>query len=92
VGEQKFWSSRFYGSPDNRIMVASYSTSGDSFRADKPRPLSDARFTPRVVGRNFDVHPDGNRFALAKASTTDARRNHVTLIFGFFEELRRIAR
>jgi serine/threonine protein kinase/Tol biopolymer transport system component len=78
----------FYGTPDNQIMVASYTTRG-AFHADKPRLLSDTRFGPRPVGRSFDVHPDGDRFALVSASG-DARpkRNHVTLIFNFFEQLR----
>jgi hypothetical protein len=55
--------------------------------------LSDSRFSPLVVGRSFDVHPDGDRFALVKASESEARakRDHITLIFNFFDELRRIA-
>ena len=69
-----------------------YATSGGSFRAEKPRLLSDARFEPRVVGPSFDVHPDGDRFALARAAVdTKSSRNHVTLIFNFFDELRRVA-
>jgi serine/threonine-protein kinase len=83
----------FFGTPDHRIMVASYSATGDSFHADRPHVLSDSRFSPLVVGRSFDVHPDGDRFALVKASESEARakRDHITLIFNFFDELRRIA-
>jgi hypothetical protein len=73
-------------------MVTSYSAPGGSFRAEKPRLLSEARFMPRPVGRSFDVHPDGNRFALEKAPVTEVKRNHVTLVFGFLDELRKIAR
>jgi hypothetical protein len=41
----------------------------------------------------FDVHPDGERFALAPAMQTSAgaKQDHVTVIFNFFDELRRIA-
>jgi hypothetical protein len=82
----------FYGTPDHRIMVAPYATSGGSFRAEKPRLLSEAQFAPRPVGPSFDVHPDGDRFALARAAEeVGSRRNHVTLIFNFLDELRRIA-
>ena len=44
-------------------------------------------------GRGFDLHPDGERIAGAFASLapTDAKQDHVTLIFNFFDELRRIA-
>jgi Tol biopolymer transport system component len=92
-GADPAWSSTrpelFYAAPDNHIMVSSYSLNGSSFAADKPRLLPDSRFSPRIAGRSFDVHPDGDRFALVKASATEVRRNHVTLIFDFFEELRR---
>ena len=81
----------FYGTPDHQIMVTSYATSGGSFRAEKPRLLSDTRFEPRAAGPSFDVHPDGNRFVLARAAAdTQSRLNHVTLMFNFFDELRRM--
>ena len=86
----------FYGTPDRRIMVASYTSEGDSFRADKPRLGSSVRFSA-VVGRfakSFDLHPDGERFALKidRESQGHEDRHHVTLIFNFFDELRRLAR
>ena len=37
----------FYDTPDKRIIVASYMVEGDSFRADKPRLWSEARFITR---------------------------------------------
>jgi len=82
-----------YGTPDHRIMAAPYSASGASFHAEKPHALSDARFDPRVGGRSFDLHPDGERFVLAKA--TDAQRtnraHHVTMVFNFLDELQKRA-
>jgi hypothetical protein len=55
--------------------------------------LPASRFSPRVVGRSFDLHPDGDRFALAKSAAADdkLKRRHVILVFNFLEELRRIA-
>jgi hypothetical protein len=80
-------------------MVASYSVEGDSFSADKPRRWSDARLDVRPRGfvsvpdRLYDVHPD----ACASPDRSSQRlkwtpaRNHVVLIFNFFDDLKRIA-
>ena len=45
----------------------------------------------RSFGRNYDLHPDGERVAVLKASEAEAGRHHVILIQNFFDELRRIA-
>lgn len=84
----------FYGTPEQRIMVASYTAERDSFRAEKPRLASSVRFSLRTGGRSFDLHPDGERFALTadRESQGHDDTHHVTLIFNFFDELRRIAR
>lgn len=86
----------FFAAPDRRIMVAPYSVQGDVFRAEKPRPWSEGRFVIRQrIGptRSFDLHPDGNRFALAKLPETqaEAEQDKLVFIFNFFDELRRIA-
>jgi len=47
---------------------------------------------PRL--RSFDLHPDGERFAVSVANAdapADAPRDKVVFIFNFFDELRRIA-
>jgi hypothetical protein len=83
-----------YGTPDHRIMAASYSASGASFHAEKPHVLSDARFDPRPLGRSFDLHPDGERFVLDKATDTPNETNrahHVTMIVNFADELQALA-
>jgi hypothetical protein len=96
-GESPAWSLKghelFYATPDHRIVAVSYSVSGDSFHSDKPHFLSQSHFAPRVLGRSFDVHPDGDRFALARVQDNEAsaKRDHIELIFGFFDEIRRIA-
>jgi serine/threonine-protein kinase len=82
----------FYRTLDNRIMVAPYTVEGDSFKADKPRLWSEQPIFPRRE-RAFDLHPDGDRLAVAAAtgSQTEEKLDKVTFIFNFFDELRRIA-
>ena len=75
-------------------MVAGYTVEGDSFRAEKPRVWSPGLVSMRGVrNRTYDLHPDGGRVAVVKASgdEAEARRDHVILIQNFFGELRRIA-
>ena len=75
-------------------MVSAYTVQGDSFRADKPQLWSQGQFTERgLFFRNFDLHPDGKRFAVLKApeSQSEAKADKVVLILNFFDELRRIA-
>jgi Tol biopolymer transport system component len=82
----------FYRTVDSKIMVVTYAASGDSFHADKPQLWSPGQFTERGIGNyNFDLHPDGKRFAVLKAPGTQQNLvvNHVSFIFNFFDELRR---
>jgi serine/threonine-protein kinase len=84
----------FYRTPESTLMVAPYAAEGDSFRAEKPRKWSPG-LAPTVnpFNRTFDLHRDGQRFAVLKAAEQRAeeRRDHVVLIQNFFEELRRLA-
>ena len=57
---------------------------------------AEGRFTVRhgpTQSRRIDVHPDGDRFAVATVADTRSgvTHDHVTLIFNLFDELRRIA-
>jgi Tol biopolymer transport system component len=82
----------FYRTSDSKIMAVTYTASGDSFHADKPQLWSPGQFTERGLGfSNFDLHPDGKRFAVLKASGTEqtAAVSKVSFIFNFFDELRR---
>jgi Tol biopolymer transport system component len=81
----------FYRTEDSKIIVVSYSASGDSFHADKPQLWSPGQFTDVGLGDyNFDPHPDGKRFAVLKApSTEQTAPNKVNFIFNFFGEVRR---
>ena len=72
--------------------MAKTTASGDSFRADKPQRWSPGQFTDRGLGfYNFDLHPDGKRFAVLKAQSTEqaAAVNKVSFIFNFSGEIRR---
>jgi Tol biopolymer transport system component len=81
----------FYRAADNKIMVATYSASGDSFHADKPQLWSPSQFSDSGASFNFDLHPDGKRFAVLKSPGTEQipAVNKVSFIFNFFDELRR---
>ena len=80
----------FFSSPDNRLMVASYVIEGGVFQVDKPRIWSERRFMTRP-GRAFDLHPDGERFALDAAESEAAvKQDRLIFVFNFFEELKRL--
>jgi serine/threonine-protein kinase len=76
-----------------QIMVVPFSVDGDSFRAGTPWPWPNGRIEARGSTAVFALHPDGERLALRPATQTpgDAKQDHVTFIFNFFDELRRIA-
>jgi len=76
---------------DQRIMVASYTASGDSFHAEKPRLWSSVQLDYVGSWSNFDVHPDGQRLAvlIRPRGSEEVSVNKVSFIFNFGEELRR---
>jgi len=82
----------FYRTADSKIMAVTYTASGDSLHADKPQLWSPGQFTDRGLGNyNFDLHPDGKRFAVLKTpgSEQTAAVNKVSFIFNFFDEISR---
>jgi hypothetical protein len=71
-------------------MVVDYTVDGASFVPGKPRLWSDKQlFFPGVP--NLDLAPDGKRFAvLALPDAEQAKGSvHVTMLFNFFDELKR---
>ena len=87
----------FFGTPDQRIMVASYVTGPGTFRPEKPRLWTETRFTTlRGIYRSFDLHPDGQRLALAPLVETEARDAqdtvppHFVVVQNWLEELKRL--
>ena len=72
-------------------MVASYEAHGAAFDAVRARPWSQIRLPDLKGMRTFDLHPDGQRFAVMQPVADEAKRNHVVLVKNFFDELRRLA-
>jgi hypothetical protein len=72
--------------------VAPFAVDGQSFQAERPREWSAIRYQTRGSTRMFDLHLDGERFALAPAAQVsgEPRRDTLMFVFNFFEELRRI--
>ncbi len=78
----------------NQMMVAPYTSAGDSLRVDKPRVWSPGRLLPRPRLRPFALHPDGQRVAIAAVEQdprASIKQNKVVFIFNFFDELQRLA-
>ena len=99
-GGTTFWSYKrpelFYeqNTPQGHgFMVVPYRTEGGSFVAGNPRPWSPGRFLPRRHIGWEALHPDGNRIATALAPDvqTESKPGHLTFVFNFFDELRRLA-
>jgi serine/threonine-protein kinase len=96
-GEDATWSRArpelFYETPEQRIMAVPYSVQGHTFLAEKPQLWSEVGLLLRPRQRSFDLHPDGDRLALATVpeSQTAVKGDKLVLIFDFFDELRRIA-
>jgi Tol biopolymer transport system component len=94
-GDHPKWSRNgkelLYCAGDNRIMVANYATSGDSFHAEKPQLWSPGQFNCSGFAVDFDLHPDGKRLAVLKAGGAGEvpKVDKVSFIFNFFDELRR---
>ncbi len=91
-GRMPMWnrtrSELLYRAAEGRIKVASYTVEGGLFRPQTPRVWSPGLVPVRAQAVTYDLHPDGNRVAVLKAS---GEAEHVTLIVDFFDELRRLA-
>ena len=74
-------------------MVASFTVAGDVFRAETPRVWSSVRYTVRGLTRMFDLHPSGDRIAMAPVTdmSDTGASERVIATFNFFDELRRLA-
>jgi Tol biopolymer transport system component len=83
----------FYRAADQKLWVTTYSASGESFHADKPRVWSEATFAERIAPRvrNFAVHPDGRVAVLQSPARPDnIARGRVELVQNWTEELKRL--
>jgi serine/threonine-protein kinase len=79
-----------YRTEDNQIMVVTYTASGDSFHADKPKLWSPGQFSDRLGAANFDLSPDGKRVVVFRVPASENPPiTKVTFVFNFFDELHR---
>jgi hypothetical protein len=73
-------------------MAATYTVTGDSFVADKPRMWSEKQIGGTFGNKNVDLAPDGERIvALMPVETAEAQKaqNQVIFLENFSDELRR---
>jgi hypothetical protein len=76
------------------LMVAPYRVVNHAFRPDKPRPWSATVVLLRILAgqKDYALHPDGMRVAIADTGEGEGLgQTHLTFVFNFLEELRRVA-
>ncbi len=81
----------FFENTENRIMVLDYTVEAGSFVPGKPRPWSSHQLFYAGTS-NLDLAPDGKRFVVFSLpeNPLDTKRSvHVTMLFNFFDEVRR---
>lgn len=78
-----------YRTDDNRVMVAAYTVTGDSFVAEKPRPWTERRLANVGQWKNFDVAPDGTRIVALMPMEPQEAQHHVIFVGNFLDQLRR---
>jgi serine/threonine-protein kinase len=95
-GRQPVWSRNgrelFYEGLDNRIMVAPYTVKGGVLLPDKSRRWSEVQLIDLTNVWNFDLAPDGKRFAVVpRMETMEEQKGsvRVTFLLNFLDELRR---
>ena len=84
--------SLYFASLDQRIMLSTYSESGQSFVASKPRLWSERRMLQPTGDPSFDISPDGKTIvALVHSALPTGEEENVkaTFLLNFFEELKR---
>ncbi len=76
---------------DDQIMVAGYTTQGETFRADWPRPWSPTPVLRDGLRESFDMSADGTRavtFPRPAAEPVEGSL-HATFLLNFFDQVRR---
>ncbi|MBK5292069.1 MAG: PD40 domain-containing protein, partial [Acidobacteriia bacterium] len=82
----------FYRTEDFQLMVVDYEVKGDSFIPGTPRAWSTQRIPAVGAAYNFDITPDGKRFAVVvppDAPDAGNQQSHVTYLQNFFDDVRR---
>jgi serine/threonine-protein kinase len=83
----------FYTTFQGELMMVPYTIEGGAFVAGRPQPWSKDRFLTAITVRRFDLHPDGERFLVARApqQQTATQQDKVVFVFNFFAELARVS-
>jgi Tol biopolymer transport system component len=87
----------YVGAGQGRLMMVPFTVEAGTFRPSKAQLWSQTTFSAAppfsLYGPSFDIHRDGQRFAVAPsvAPTSGIGAPHVMLFFNFFDELRRLA-
>ena len=96
-GEHPRWTKNgrelIYREGRNRWLAVPITAQGDSFRAGKPQLLFEGNFVSLGFNSTYDVSRDGRQFILfqrAEEEEQEQDRAHLTFIFNFFEEVRRL--
>jgi hypothetical protein len=75
--------------------MSAYRIVGESFQADKPQLCSAGKPADRGPWRNFDLAPDGKRFAVTSPSqgqeNAPSKNDKFVVLLNAFNELRRVA-
>jgi Tol biopolymer transport system component/DNA-binding winged helix-turn-helix (wHTH) protein len=81
----------FYEGPDQRVQVAAYAVTGDSFEAEKPRFWSGKQMTNIGFFPTFDVAPDGKRVLALLPADSAQPETILHVLLNVDSELRRRA-
>ncbi len=76
----------FYRQGD-RLLSVSFDPD-DDFRPARPLVLFEGRFAPGQSGnRNYDIHPDGDRFLMLQGAGPDPMRPRINVVLNWIDEL-----
>jgi serine/threonine-protein kinase len=95
-GGQPVWSpdgkELFYRIGDNKTMVVSIQTQGQTLTAGSPRVLFEGRYVSHSAPTGYqyyDISPDGKRFLMLKEAT-GGEETQINIVLNWFEELKRL--
>jgi eukaryotic-like serine/threonine-protein kinase len=75
--------------PTDRFMAVEIAVEAGAFRPGKPQVLFEMPLGHPPLSKFYDVSSDGSRFVVLKVDENVAF-THVTLVFNFFDEVRRV--
>jgi dipeptidyl aminopeptidase/acylaminoacyl peptidase len=87
-----YWSGALAGA-EGQLFVAPFRVEGDTFVPRRPQLVGSTPIALRGRQRDFHVHPDGMRFAVAtfQKPATAEQQNTVVVVLNFADEVRRLA-